>query len=159
MDKLFCGDEEEDVARPQVKVGKLNRSILIVLYLESWKVKWWGWEEWEWWDVNDIHVVKYRVKVRSLEMCSALLQSKHSAQIPLLHHNSIISLPISCFNEILLWAFKSSLNLSLIWIFLVTLEQFKYLIQLMHILKPGRKLVCSLVWLRQCRQLSDPPCK
>ena len=27
MDKLFCGDEDEDVARPQVKVGKLNRSL------------------------------------------------------------------------------------------------------------------------------------
>ena len=30
MDKLFCGDEEEDLARPQVKVGKLNRSNLII---------------------------------------------------------------------------------------------------------------------------------
>ena len=27
MEKLFCGDEEEEAAKPQVKVGKLNRSL------------------------------------------------------------------------------------------------------------------------------------
>ena len=26
MEKLFCGEGDEDVGKPQVKVGKLNRS-------------------------------------------------------------------------------------------------------------------------------------
>jgi hypothetical protein len=55
MDKLFCGDEEEEAAKPQVKVGKLNRS----LRLES----------------LEMGMVKYQVKVRSLEMFSATIQA------------------------------------------------------------------------------------
>ena len=95
-----------------------------------------------------------RIKWKSWVMFSSLLRSRHSSGIPFLHHNSIISFPISYFNEIPIYAFQprwSCLSFRRISV--------SSKVNQMYFLNPGRRLVCSLELSRQCQPLWGRPCK